>query len=115
MRIHRIAPFRAGVADVVYAPVLIAVRIWTIQRETAAVRSMSSQGAGHTSSLTRVATVLVESCECLFQSLCCQMIGCSRGGAGAVYSVLLFLLIGLYAGGSPGMFVVLDLVRPSIR
>ena len=31
--------------------------------------------------------------------------------AGAVYSVLLFLLIGLYAGGSPGMFVVLDLVR----
>ena len=31
--------------------------------------------------------------------------------AGAIYSVLLFLLIGLYAGGSPGMFVVLDLVR----
>ncbi|EPS95744.1 hypothetical protein FOMPIDRAFT_50011 [Fomitopsis schrenkii] len=78
----------------VICTILIAVRIWTIQRETAAVRSMSSQGAGHTSSLTRVATVLVESC--------------------AVYSVLLFLLIGLYAGGSPGMFVVLDLLSPVI-
>ncbi|KAI0731460.1 hypothetical protein C8Q72DRAFT_822538 [Fomitopsis betulina] len=77
----------------VICTILIAVRIRTIQRQTAVVQSMSSQGAGHTSNLTRIVTMLIESC--------------------AVYSVLLFLLIGLYAGGSPGMFVVLDLVRSS--
>ena len=74
---------------------------------------MSSQGAGYTSSLTRVATVLVESCEyhALLCSACSRSPGMLTERAGAIYSVLLFLLIGLYAGGSPGMFVVLDLVR----
>lgn len=46
-------------------PVLIAVRIRTIQRQTAVVQSMSSQGAGHTSNLTRIVTMLIESCACL--------------------------------------------------
>ena len=58
--------------------VLIAVRIWTIQRQTAAVRSMSSQGGGYASSLTRVATVLIESCEYyLSLSSFMEVCGCS--------------------------------------
>ena len=50
----------------VSVPVLIAARIWTIQRETAPARFLSSQGSGYSNSLTRVATMLIESCEHLF-------------------------------------------------
>ena len=42
-----------------HAAVLIAYRIWSIQRETASVSSISSGGT----SLTRVVSILIESCE----------------------------------------------------
>ena len=41
------------------AAVLIAYRIWSIQRETASVSSISSGGT----SLTRVVSILIESCK----------------------------------------------------
>lgn len=42
-----------------HATVLIAYRIWSIQRETASISSISSGGT----SLTRVVSILIESCE----------------------------------------------------
>ncbi|KAI0928016.1 hypothetical protein AcW2_004164 [Taiwanofungus camphoratus] len=74
----------------VICTILIAIKIWTIQRQT----SLHVASSGSTTSLSRVATIVVESC--------------------AIYSALLFVLIGTYARNSPAMFIILDTTAPII-
>ncbi|KAH9840922.1 uncharacterized protein C8Q71DRAFT_854771 [Rhodofomes roseus] len=74
----------------VICTLLIAYRIWSIQKELASVNTITS---GRTS-LTRIVNILIESC--------------------AVYSALLFILISTYAAGSPAMFIILDITAPII-
>ena len=54
-----------------HAIVLIAYRIWSIQRETASVSSISSGGT----SLTRVVSILIESCQSQRAQWACEPSG----------------------------------------
>ncbi|KAI0928019.1 hypothetical protein AcW1_005398 [Taiwanofungus camphoratus] len=71
----------------VLCTLFIAFKIWRIQRERGANWDMKS-------TFSRVTVIAIESC--------------------AVYSAFLFVLIGTYAGDSPAMFIILDMMSPII-